>query len=324
MSAERRFTLEGSGIDPEWLAAEIQKRVQERRSSGLFNNQVESMLEMPLVPDKGMERLSPIEKLHFSTDRALSSWEVTPAYPVATQKRLFAPVIIFLKRILRFWSRVAVGPIIRRQSIFNMYVSNALDAIRKEALTRRAQEKADDEDLCFLAESMTDPDEAEKFVEECVGWLKESKVAFILGPCPRSLVGKLESEGTSVIKISSCDSWNIEGAKYSQLREAPTIFLERISENSLEALVVPELAFWLRPERLMRIIRMSYLALRHGGRIVVFVRSFATGSLSPWCSPDVMIRALEMAGFSNLQVKPLNREKANTGFVVCGQKSPED
>ncbi len=319
-----RFIFEGSGIDPEWLATEIQKRVEERRLSGLFTHQVESKLETPLIPDQETQRLSPIEQLHFSTERALSNWEVTPAYPIATQKKLLAPVIIFLKRILRLWARIAVGPIIRRQSIFNRDVSSALDAVRKEALARKARERADEEDLCYLAECMTDPWETAQFSEECARLLKGSNVIFILGPSPRSLVETLEREGANVVRVFSSDAWNIGGAEYKKLREAPAMFLERISENSLEALVIPELAFWLRPEKLMRIIRMSYLALKYGGRIAIFVRSFANGSFCPWCSPDVMVRALEKAGFSKVEIKSFNYEKANKGFIAHGQKPPED
>ncbi len=283
------------------------------------------MLETQPKPGEAPGSPSSLETLHYSTEQALSSWEVTPAYPIATQKKLLAPVVVFLKRIFRFWARIAVGPIIRKQSIFNRHVASALSAIRKEALARRAQEKADEEDLCSLSESMTDPDESVFLYEHCVSSFKGSATIFILGACPRSLAERLQAEGIGTVRVSACDSWNIDGPKYKKFEEAPTVFLERISENTIESILVTELSFWLRPERLLRVLRGSYLALKPGGSIAILVRSFASGSpLSPWCSKGVVCSALENVGFTNVKVTSAENEGKAKGFVASAQKVVEE
>lgn len=299
---EPDFKIEGRGVDPARLAEELSRRVAERKRSGLYPGAVEAMLADRFDEEEYGRPLSPLQELDYAAIRAQQTWEVTCAYPVATDKKTLSPLILFAKRLARLWARIAVGPIQRDQSAYNRHVARALEALRRQALADRAEARAEEEDLCLLAGSMAGEGESRLLASVCAGALGETERLTVLCPCPGGLMEGLVEEGYTLTPIVSGSSWE-EPAGTTGLATGPVSFLSEAADGSLEALLVPELAFWLRPEKLVRLARKSYLALAPGGSIIIAVHGYAGGPPAPaWCGRHAVERALALAGFRDVTV----------------------
>ncbi|MBU1669815.1 MAG: hypothetical protein KKF41_01745 [Actinobacteria bacterium] len=307
--------VEGKAIDPEALEEELRRRVEARKASGAYSHEVESALAERLPDEPDAEALPPAAALDYAATRAMSSWEVTAAYPVATDRRLLRPFIIFAKRLARLWARIAVGPIQREQTAFNRHVATALEALRREALEERSRALAAEEDLCAVASAMTGPTPA-PLASAVSDALHGAAQVTVLGPAAPGLLDDLEM-GISVTRVSPPTAWDVPGPG-TTMPSGPVAFITQLAEGSLEAVLVSDLAFFLRPERLVELARRSYLALAGGGRLVVAVQPL--GGPSPgWCTPASVDRALRLAGFQVDQ--GIDEEASPTGwFVSVGRK----
>ena len=312
---EPDFELEGKGVDAGALAEEVSRRVRERRESGVYSEEVESLLAERLPEEEEFDRLPPAAELDYSATCALSTWEVTTAYPVATEKRLLYPLVILAKRLARKWASIAVGPIQREQSTFNRHAASALSALRLEALAERAQALAEEEDLCMLAGSLIDEGESSGIAGAVIDGLGKAERLLVLGPCPKGMKKGLEEGGCKLTSVSPGTSWD-EAPGGEKVRQGPLSFISQVPEGSQEAVLLPELAFWLKPEKLIGLVRRSYLALAPGGRLAIAVHSFAAGAPAPgWCSAAVVERALAIAGFKDIKILT-----APKGFVAVATK----
>lgn len=321
---DSEFKIEGKGIDAASLEAELARRVEERRRAGIYSPEIEAKLNERL-PEEDDEygRLPPIAELDYSATRALSGWAVTAAYPVTTEKRFIRPFVLFAKRIARFWARIAVGPIQREQSAFNRHAAHAIDAVRQEALQERAMALAAEKDLCLLIDALIDDDTSRDITASCIAGLGPQSRLAVIGPCPEGLAKRLEENGYKLFHVSPGLSW--EATISGGVQSGPLSFLSQIPEESLEAILIPELAFWLRPEALISLIRRAYLVLAPGGRAAVAVHGFAAGAPAPsWCSPVVVEKALLLAGFQEISMLGGSMEDATavptTGYVAVALK----
>lgn len=310
------FKLENRDLDTVSLENEIEKRIEERKAAGVYSHEVVSLLAERLPEEDGAGELPPLAALDYSSTRAMSSWEVSTAYPVATEKKIIAPIIIFVKRIARLWARIAVGPIQRDQTAFNRHAANALEALKKEAVAQRARERAGEEDLSELAAVLISDEQNSWIADNIAAEIKTDLNLTVLSPCPNKLISLLAGKGYSIYRISTGSTWEEAGSgsggdspdhRRGKIPPAtiqtPAAFLCRAPEESIRALLVSELAFINDPGRIVDLLRKSYLALKHGGRIVVVVHGLATGIASPWCAPQVIVKALGLAGFADIHVK---------------------
>jgi hypothetical protein len=143
----------------------------------------------------------------------------------------------------------------------------------------------------------------------------------VVGPCPGGLLESLGAAGLKTYTVSAGSAWDASAAVST--RSGPLSFLAQVSEDSLESVLVCELAFWLSPASLVGLARRSYLTLAAGGKLLLTVHAFAAGSPAPaWCSPPVLERALELAGFQRIAVSELDsgESQGSPGFIVAGHK----
>jgi hypothetical protein len=319
---EPEFKVESKNIDTAALEEELARRVDARRRAGVYNHEVESLLAERLPDEEDPRSLPPVSALDYAATRALASWEVSTAYPVETEKRGIGPLVIFAKRLARIWARVAVGPIQREQTAFNRHVAMALEALKREAIGQRAEALAAEDDLAALAGSMIGDDEARAVQEAVVLSVDGVSQLISVGPFPEGLLGVLRDNGMTVGCVSPGTSWD-EASSAVVNRAGPLAFLSQVPEASLEAALLCELAFWLRPEMLVNLTRRAYLALEPGGRLVIVVHSFAVGSPAPaWCAGPVVTKALELAGFEDISITNLESgaEPLKRGYVAAARK----
>lgn len=296
--------LEGDAVDAASLQEEIDRRVSERRKAGVYDHEVDSRLAERLPEEEEPGTLPPAPALDYAATRALSSWEVTTSYPVDTDKKLLGPLVILVKRMARLWARIAVGPMQREQTAFNRHVAMALEALRRQSIAHRARANAAEKDLCDLAESLIDEGEALTTGASVVEALGGAGRVAVLGPCPHGLLEALRNGGVDVLRLSATSSWDDrEAGGTVTVQGGPVSFLWQVREESLDAVLVSDLAFWLKPEALLDLSRRSYLAVGPGGALVVVVHRYATGGPAPaWCAPAVVERAFELAGFTGITV----------------------
>lgn len=314
---EKEFNIHGDKIDTASVEAEISRRVEARKRSGVYSDEVEALLAERLPDEEAaFGALAPLPELDYAATRARSSWEVTAAYPVATDKRFLKPLVIFFKRLARLWARVAVGPIQREQTAFNRHVAQALDALRRGAIEERSRRLSAEEDLALLSLSLQADGEPEALAGAVRGALGGVKSMVVLGPCPPGLSEALESSGIEVTRVNRGTAW--EGSSGEVGTGAPISFLGQMPEGSVEALLVPELTFWLRPEALLDLARRAYLVIAGGGKVAVAVHGFARSGPAPsWCSPEAVSSALELAGFSKASVADAG---TGGGFVASANR----
>ena len=312
------FSIEGNTVDAASLQEEVTRRVEERRRAGVYAHQVESQLAERLPDEDDSGGLPPGPALDYAATRALSTWEVTAAYPVDTDKRLFRPLVILVKRMARLWARIAVGPIQREQTAFNRHVAGALEALRRQAIDERARAGAAEEDLCRLAEALTGDQDARAVTSAVIEGLGAVGRVTVLGPCPRGIIEALKENGRDVLEVSPGSSWDDRPAGGVCLtRTGPISFLGQIDEGSCEAILLCDLAFWLRPEALIDLTRRSYLALAAGALMAVAVQQYTLGAPAPaWCTPPVVEKALALAGFTDISVGG----ESNQSFVTIARK----
>jgi hypothetical protein len=208
----------------------------------------------------------------------------------------------------------------REQSTFNRHAASALGALRREALAERAGALAEEEDICLLTEALIDKGESSDMAGAVIDCLGNPDRLLVLGPCPRDTRKHLEDGGLRLTCVSPGSSWDhAPGEK--DVRSGPLAFISQVPEGSLEAVLLPELAFWLKPERLLSLLRRSYLVLAHGGRLAVAVHHFAAAGPAPgWCSPAVVERALSIAGFKDIKTLQLAARDAPAGFIAAAGK----
>jgi hypothetical protein len=299
------FQLEGKSIDTEALERELARRVAARKESGAYPGEVEALLAERLPDEEGHGTLAPIAELDYAATRAMSSWEVTAAYPVETEKgRLVKPLIIFVKRLARLWARIAVGPIQREQTAFNRHAAAALEALRRQAVAERAQALATEKDLASLAGALLAEGEASASASAIAEYLKGAGRITIVGPCPTPVSKALADSGSRMLRVSAGTAWDVaQGGSSVTVTSAPLSFLSQLPEASQEAILVSELSFWLKPEALIALARRSYLAMAPRGRMAIAVHGFAaSGPTTAWCSGPVVKKALSMAGFIDISV----------------------
>lgn len=318
MSAE--FRIEGEATQGEALEAELARRVEARKLSGAFSEEVEALLAERLPDEAQYGTLPPIAELDHAAVRASASWEVSAAYPVDTEKGGIArPLIIFAKRIARIWARIAVGPIQREQTAFNRHVAAGLDAVKRQAVADRAAALAAEQDLCDLAGALLSDGEAAAAGGVIAEFLSSCGRVTAIGPCPTPVLKALEAKRVEVARVSVGGAWEGDQADAPDAtRAAPLAFLSQVAEASLGAVLVSELSFWLRPEALISLMRRSYLVLAPRGRIAVSVAGFAAaGPVPAWCSGPVVKKALSMAGFIDIAVA---RASEVGGFVATARR----
>lgn len=314
------FDIEGKGIDTASLEAELARRVEARKSSGAFSPETEALLAERLPDEAQYGTLPPIAELDYAATRALASWEVSAAYPVETEKgRLIRPLVIFVKRLARLWARVAVGPIQREQTAFNRHAASGLEAMRREAVSERAEALSSEQDLSDLASALMAEGEAAASAAAVAEFLAPAGRVTIVGPCPTPVAKALEGKRLGVLRVSAGTAWDEQsGTSQVQALAAPLSFLSQVEEASQPAVLVSELSFWMRPEALISLARRSYLALGPRGRMVVAVQGFASAGPAPaWCSGPVVKKALAMAGFTDIAVV---RPTDTGGYVATARK----
>lgn len=315
---EPDFEIEGKNVDAAHLAEEVKRRVTERREKGAYTRDVEALLAERLPDEEYDSQLAPLALLDYAATRAASSWEVSTAYPVETEKRFLKPVVIFMKRFARLWARIAVGPVQREQSAFNRHVASALDAVRNQAIADERRALADEEDLSTLVEALIDEVESAELAGVCAGGIGDANPLVVLGPCPQALFRALADRGYKLLKVSGRSSWEeprgigIQGA-------GPLAFLGQLPEASASAMLIPEIVFWLKPETLIRLLSRSYLALSPESPIAIAVHSFAAagGPAPAWCEPAVVERALSLTGFKDPSTSTLPGRR---GYVTVARR----
>lgn len=322
---EPEFKLESAGIDTAALERELARRVAERRASGVYAPEVEALLAERLPDEEGAGHLTAAAALDYAATRAQASWQVTTAYPVETEKPFLRPFILFAKRLARLWARVAVGPIQREQTAFNRHVATALDAIRRQSISERAETLAAEADLATLAGSMIDDEEAAAMAASIAEGLGPKGAITVLQPCPAGLLEELTARGFTPYAVSAGTSWD-DAPSPASTRSGPLTFLSQVAEESTSALFVSELSFWLKPEALITLARRSYLVLERGGRVAIAVHAFAAGSPAPaWCAAPVVARALELAGFMDISIIDVRSPQADqaspSGYVAVARKT---
>ena len=278
------------------------------------------MLAERLPDEEGHGTLPPIAELDYAAKRAMSSWQVTAAYPVETEKgRLAKPFIIFAKRIARLWARIAVGPIQREQTAFNRHAASGLEALRRQAVAERAERLAAEQDLSKLAGALLAEGEAAASASAVADFFKGASRITVVGPCPAPVAGALAGAGGNILRVSAGSAWD-EAAPGRSLaaNAAPLSFVSQLGEGSQEAVLVSELSFWLKPEALITLARKSYLALAGRGRFAVAVHGFASAGPAPaWCSAPVVKKALSMAGFIDISIA---RPGDTGGYLATARK----
>lgn len=316
---EPGFEISSDSVDTEALAAELARKVAERAAAGVYSAEVEAALAERLPEEDGAGDLPPLAALDYAATRASSGWEVTTAYPVATEKSsLLRPLIIFVKRLARLWARIAVGPIQREQTAFNRHVASALEAVRRQASAESAAARATEKDLGALAEAMTGEDEAGELAEVVARAVEGLESVVLLGPAPARVREAVAEGGAVVLEVSAGGAWE-ESPRGAAVVSGPLTFLSRLQEESAPALLVCDVSFWLRPETLIGLLRRSYLVLRPGGLVMVAVRSFAAAAPAPaWCSSPVVSRALSLAGFD--PAEPAGLRSGGEGYVLSARK----
>jgi hypothetical protein len=313
------FKVEGKGAEGAGLEKELARRVASRRDSGAYSGEVEAMLAERLPAEEPTGKLEPIAQLDYAATRAMSSWEVSTAYPVETEKsRALRPFIIFAKRLARIWARVAVGPVQREQTAFNRHAASGLDAVRRQAVAGRLEALAMEQDLSDLAGALLSEGEAAACATAVTEFLAPAGKVLLVGPCPTPVAKSLEGPRLEVLRVAAGGPWEQAGAAEA-LEGATPSFLSAVEEASQPAILLSELSFWLRPEALINLARRSYLALAPRGRLAVSVAGFASATPAPvWCSGPVLKKALAMAGFIDIAiVRP-----ADTGCYVATARKP--
>ena len=311
---EDEFKIEGEAIEHSVLEEEIERRVRIRREAGIYSPEIEALLAERLPQEeKEFGSLPPLAELDYATTRASSSWEVTCAYPVSTEKKVLRPFIIFIKRLARLWARIAVGPIQREQTSFNRHAAQALSSIRRMAIAERQEALAKEEDLSLLSEALVNNVESDALAQIIMSKIKKEEKIILAGPSPKSFIHSLEENGFSVLKVSCSYDKDFPYIHTKQ----PITFLVQLPEESADSIIICELSFWLKPEALISLLRNSYLVLKKGGLISLVVHHFALKEPAPaWCSPDVLKHALTIAGF-----KEITEEKSDGGgMAVTGKK----
>jgi len=124
--------------------------------------------------------------------------------------------------------------------------------------------------------------------------------------------------------ISSGSTWEeVSLPPNTAFTKRPLTFLSQLPEESQEAILICELAFWLRPEILMSLLRKTYLSLVPGGRLAIAIHSFANSHPSPqWSSEKVIEKAMSVCGFSGVEI--LHSENGNGKeahwYLALGQR----
>ncbi|MBN1288256.1 MAG: hypothetical protein JXA49_01280 [Actinobacteria bacterium] len=316
------FELKNKDIDTEAIEREIEKRIKEREAAGIYNHEVESLVADRLPDEDSSAGLSALAALDYSSTRAMASWEVTTAYPVATEKKIIAPLIVFVKRIARLWARIAVGPIQREQTAFNRHAANALDAIKKEAVLRRARELAHEEDISELAGVLIDDGMNSWTADTIKAELVTVKSLTVLYPCPGVIPGKLKQKGFAVYKVSRGSTWEEKEEVVPGTTENPETFLCQAPEESLDSILISELSFMENPGMLVNLLRNSYLALRKGGTVMVAVHGLSPVGTLPWSAAPVIEKALGIAGFKNIRIRQgtSNTATGATNYIAFAGK----
>ncbi|MDD5748223.1 MAG: hypothetical protein PHP64_04105 [Actinomycetota bacterium] len=308
------FRIESDEIGSNSIQEEIERRVEIKREAGIYSKEIEALLAERLPEEEqNFGALRPIAELDYAATRALESWDVTCAYPVSTEKRLLKPFVIFFKRLARFWARIAVGPIQREQSSFNRHAARALESLKNIEIEKRQQALAAEKDLAALSEALVDIHETSSFAEIITHKLQGKKNVVLAGPAPETLGKALEEKGFEVLRISSQTT---DGSLSIETRR-PVSFISELSEGTTDAILFCELSFWLEPEKTVSLARKAYLALRNDGLLALLVHGFAKAGPAPaWCSPVVLERALEIAGFR----EPTSENVDGGAFLVCARK----
>lgn len=315
------FGLEGEAANTASLQEELNRRVLQRKESGVYSPEVEAMLAERLPDEEDAGSLPPVEALDYSVERARSAWEVTAAYPVGTDRSRLKPLIIIFKRFLRLFARVAVGPIQRQQTAFNRHVVSALEALRREAFEERSRALAAEADLCSLADALTGAEYGRVFTGPLSGALDPAQPLVVLGPCPGTLLEGLRSEGFETLSVSRGTPWDRRPPTgRGTVHSGPLSFIDRAEEESLPSVLLCDLSFLLEPGRMLDLVRSAYLALRPGGRLAVAVHGeLRAGPAPSWSSPILTERALETAGF--VDVTTVETEGRSGSFLTVGRKA---
>lgn len=323
---EQGFMVDTDVVDSEALDAELKRRVEERKEAGVYTRDVEAIMYEPLSDAFELKgELPPASEIDYAATRASTSWEMVPHFPVGTQKKYLRAVILVVKKAGLFVLRIIAGPIFAKQSSFNRNVALALDAVRRQALEESARAKAEEEDLSELMEVLIEDQETEALASAITESLGRTEVLTVLTSCPNSLASSLEGRGYDITWVSAGTAWDqAPGPAEKKFRSTPLAFLSQIPENSTAAILVGELAFWLDPAALLVLASRSFLALKSGGALAVAVHDFALNAPAPaWCSPKVVTRALEIAGFEDVSVvegrKP-EKDRAASSYAAIGRK----
>ncbi|MHB8780511.1 MAG: methyltransferase domain-containing protein [Candidatus Geothermincolia bacterium] len=141
--AEEVLTIEDETIDVEAVMSAIDRRVEERRASGVYDESEIAQL-MAEVPSEGADQSlsDPLHELNFCVRLASLTGQVTTEFPMGSGRKVIGPLIVFTKKVIRRLMRTYIDAVFRQQNEFNASMVKALELLEETIRERREREAA--------------------------------------------------------------------------------------------------------------------------------------------------------------------------------------
>ncbi len=141
--AEEVLTIEDETIDVETVMSAIDRRIEERRASGVYDESEIAQL-MAEVPSEGADQslADPLHELNFCVRLASLTGQVTTEFPMGSGRKVIGPLIVFTKKVIRRLMRTYIDAVFRQQNEFNASMVKALELLEETIRERREREAA--------------------------------------------------------------------------------------------------------------------------------------------------------------------------------------
>jgi len=303
-------------VNVQEIMDQIQKRIEERKKSGVYSEEVEELLreDISQLNKEPESFVDSFDELGYALQQANSHWHVTGSYPILSRHRFLAPFLVLGKRLIRLLVRTYVDVIVQQQNKFNSSVVRSLNTVNK------ILEKQSDSHLThfnyYAFEEAHRKDEPVKQVQSSFfPYFKGCENVLDIG-CGRGVFLEfLKDSGIGARGIDTDENMVLhcqnKGLKV-ELSDA-LCYLESLDDESLDGIFAGQVIEHLAANDLIQLAMTAYRKLGQGSY-------FIAETMNPQClavlsqflvdpshikpvHPELMRFVLDLAGFRNIEFK---------------------
>ncbi len=303
------------GVDVHRIMEDIRKRVEERRSSGMYRELPLEELDKMRLGERGEVTIQdPLHEIVFNVEMARHFAVVSSYYPIGARRTPLGPFILLAKKVIRRFMTPYMDAVFEKQRQFNAQVLRALEVFKEVVERERERGYRSGVDRYHAWVELGLGEESGEHLREAARRFPQESEILHLWCGKGDFLEAAGSEGRLALGVEE-DPRLVRVCQDRKLRvrhASPLDYLEAVPVDSLPAVFLQDLGergsledmLWVMGALASRVEKDgSVVVLNHHPRSLLGTEeAFADPSLERLVHPETMQAFLRHAGFREVEV----------------------